>query len=121
MKSIEPIQPDCESTPTRFPKRAAWVHKDATANPGPQPSQRDARDTAAGCRDRATADLLQALTMSTGNGRLVLEHSAASWTVRAELLQRIETGIETRSTTPTPAAIELTAAEITEDAAFLRL
>ena len=48
------------------------------------------QDTAQGCRDRATADLLEAVTMATANGRLRMESSAASWTVRAQLLDRIE-------------------------------
>ena len=51
-------------------------------------------DTAAGCRDRAAADLLASLAMSTSNGRLRLETSAASWTARAELLQRDEEKFE---------------------------
>jgi hypothetical protein len=42
--------------------------------------------------------------------------SAAAWTVRAELLQRGESG-----TAADRAAIHLTPAEIDEDAAFARL
>ena len=71
--------------------------------PHAQPAQqrsKDGRDTADGCRDRAAADLLQSETMNTANGRKVLETSAASWTQRAELLQRIETGIEARGNSP---------------------
>ena len=90
-------------------------------NPAPQPRARDARDTAAGCRDKASADLLQSLAASTANGRRVLETSAASWTARAELLQRIETGIESRLHAPAPDAPKLTRAEIAEDAEYLRL
>jgi hypothetical protein len=81
---------------------------------------KDSRDTAEGCRDRASADLAQAGTMNTVNGRQVLEKSAASWTTRAELLERIETGIEARRTAAVPTAVKLTSAEIAEDAAELR-
>jgi hypothetical protein len=47
-------------------------------------------DTATGCRSRAEADLLAAVTMLTANGRARLEASAASWTVRADLLQHLD-------------------------------
>ena len=64
--------------------------------------------------------------MTTANGRQVFEKSATSWTKRADMLQRIETGIKARLNAPAPAvsdagAPELTSAEIAEDAAFLRL
>jgi hypothetical protein len=48
------------------------------------------KDTAGTCRDRATADLLKSVTMITANERLTLERSAASWQVRASLLDRLE-------------------------------
>ena len=51
-------------------------------------------DTAIGCRNRAAADLLAAAAMPIGNGRLRMEASAASWTARAELLQRDEDDFE---------------------------
>ncbi|MEO6359518.1 MAG: hypothetical protein ABIO43_02955 [Sphingomicrobium sp.] len=92
-----------------------WVDKDETSNPAPGHRTKDSRDTAAGCRDRASKDLIEAITMNTANGRQVLEKSAASWTKRAELLQRIESGIEARTSQP-----ELTASEIDEDAEHLR-
>lgn len=53
-------------------------------------------DTAVGCRERAAADLLASAAMSTRNGRQRLETSAASWTARAELLQRDEDDFEAR-------------------------
>jgi hypothetical protein len=49
-------------------------------------------DTAAGCRDRAAADLLAAATMTTRNGQLRMESSAACWSARADLLQRMDDG-----------------------------
>ncbi|MFL6734993.1 MAG: hypothetical protein ACJ8EY_09900 [Sphingomicrobium sp.] len=57
--------------------------------------------------------------MSTSNGRQVYEKSAASWTKRAEMLQRIETGIEARHSAPT--TVELTSEEIAEDLASMKL
>jgi hypothetical protein len=78
--------------------------------------RKEARDTAEGCRDRATADLIQAVTMGTANARRRLEISAASWTTRAELLRRIESGAEARRAAP-----ELTLVEAAEDAAFAQL
>lgn len=97
-----------------------WLTDGGTANPAPQGRSKDTRDTATGCRDRASADLAQALAASTANGRRVLETSAASWSSRAQLLQRIETGIEARLTAADPHDPKLTSAEIAEDAAHLR-
>ncbi|WP_458390348.1 hypothetical protein [Sphingomonas sp. F9_3S_D5_B_2] len=36
------------------------------------------------------ADLLKSVTMLTANERLVLERSAASWSVRADMLERLQ-------------------------------
>src|SRR4051812_46801379 len=94
----------------------SWISRGSTLNPSPGPLLKQRRDTAEGCRDRATADLLQAVTMATVHGRQMLESSAASWNARAELLQRVETGIESKRNSP-----ELTPAEIAEDAAYARL
>lgn len=54
------------------------------------PKTRAKRDTADNCRERASADLLRSLTMLTANERMILERSAASWTERAVLLERVE-------------------------------
>ena len=48
------------------------------------------RDTAEVCRQRADADLLKSVTMSTVNARRSLEASASNWLVRAELLHQSE-------------------------------
>lgn len=48
------------------------------------------RDSAVNCRERATADLVKSLTIMTANERLILERSAAAWSMRAELLDRVE-------------------------------
>jgi hypothetical protein len=45
------------------------------------------RDTSEGCRERASADLLESVTMLTANERLILERSAASWSLRADMLE----------------------------------
>lgn len=92
-----------------------WVSKGSTLNPSPGPLLKQRHDTAEGCRDRAAADLLEAVTMMTARSRQMLERSAASWNTRAEVLQRMEAGMKTRFN-----ACELTAAEIAEDAAYVR-
>src|SRR3990170_2808216 len=60
------------------------------------PRDKDARETSTGCRERADADTARSLDMDTANGRAIFEKSAASWTKRADMLHRIETGIEAR-------------------------
>ena len=54
------------------------------------------RDTIAGCRTRAEADLLASVAMVVANERLRMERSAASWTARAELLERNHERLVTR-------------------------
>jgi hypothetical protein len=44
-------------------------------------------DTIETCRDRAAADLLKSVTMLTANERLILERSATSWSLRADMLE----------------------------------
>jgi hypothetical protein len=48
---------------------------------------KEARDTIAGCRDRAAKDRLQAASSGTENGRLMYERSAASWEARAHEIE----------------------------------
>src|ERR1700712_5617494 len=48
---------------------------------------KEARDTVAGCRDRAAKDRLQAASTDTENGRRVFERSAASWEARADEIE----------------------------------
>ena len=57
---------------------------------------KEGRDTADGCRERAAADLLTSVSMIIANERRRMESSAASWTARADLLDRIEAGYEAR-------------------------
>ena len=51
---------------------------------------RPRKDSSEACRERASADLLKAVTMLTANERLILERSAANWSLRAELLEGVE-------------------------------
>ena len=53
--------------------------------------------------------------MVSGHNRRTLEKTAAAWTTRAELLQRLEERVEIRL-----AAVELTAAEIADGANHMR-
>ena len=86
-----PISPPLQTGPT-FALRPEhnWISDGSTLNPAPGALLKRRRDTADGCRERATADLLQAVTVATASGRKVLEQSAASWNARAELLQTHE-------------------------------
>jgi hypothetical protein len=54
------------------------------------------QDTVQGCHDRAAADLQQSVAVITANQRLRLEKSAASWTSRANLLDRLQKRFEQR-------------------------
>jgi hypothetical protein len=93
-----------------------WISNGSTLNPSPGPLLKERRDTAEGCRDRATADLLEAVTMATAHSRRMLERSAATWSKRAELLQGMEARIDSRLD-----PFDLTDAELAEDAAHVRL
>ncbi|HEV2817158.1 MAG TPA: hypothetical protein VGW40_08060 [Allosphingosinicella sp.] len=53
-------------------------------------SGKRAEDTAAGCRANAAADLGRAGVPGGDFMRLRLEHSAAVWSERADLLERLE-------------------------------
>lgn len=48
------------------------------------------KDTSVTCRERASEDLLKSAAMITANERLSLERSAASWELRAQLLDRVK-------------------------------
>lgn len=71
------VHPDRAKPPLPAPPKGTDLH------PGADPSK-EARDTVAGCRDRAAEDRLQAASADTENGRHVLERSAASWEARAD-------------------------------------
>lgn len=53
-------------------------------------------DTALGCRANAAADLGRAHAPGGDFMRLRLEHSAAVWTERADLLERLEKNFQRR-------------------------
>ena len=112
---LPPVVAESNRTSSAPSPEYPWISRGSTLNPSPGPLLKQRRDTAAGCRDRATADLLQAVTMATAHGRRMLERSAASWNARADLLERVEASMLTRLN-----ACELTAAEIAEDAAHVR-
>jgi hypothetical protein len=59
-------------------------------------AQKQPQDTAIWCRARAAADLAAAGHIRADNGRLRLEHSAASWADRADLLDRLEASYQAR-------------------------
>lgn len=51
------------------------------------------QDTERGCREFAAADLAAAGALAGGWPRARMEHSAAAWATRADLLHRLETRI----------------------------
>lgn len=53
-------------------------------------ADRRPEDTAAGCRERAAADLNRAAAGGYGRGRWLFESSAARWSDRAEMLASLE-------------------------------
>jgi len=63
-------------------------------------AQKQPQDTATWCRARAAADLALAGDIRVDNGRLRLEHSAASWADRADLLERLEASYQARVAKP---------------------
>jgi hypothetical protein len=58
--------------------------------------KRRPEDTEEGCRASAAADLARAATMDTSQGRWRLEHSAASWNKRADLIKQTEASHQAR-------------------------
>lgn len=86
--------------PTTLPNETLVIRADASHMPVKrvprssitvaQPVRRMPEDTAIGCRARAAADLLESVSMTTANQRLRMESSAANWTLRADLLHRLE-------------------------------
>ena len=64
--------------------------------PTPPRTGKRAEDTAAGCRAKAAADLARAAAPGSEHFRWRLEHSAAAWTARADLLDRLAMKFEAR-------------------------
>lgn len=56
------------------------------------------QDTELGCRGLAADDLARAALLTGAYPRARMEHSAATWTARADLLHRIEAGTLRRLT-----------------------
>jgi hypothetical protein len=79
-----------------------WLDDGGSVRPHSAPTARKRRtskrpaDTAAGCRDRASADLIAAAAMMTRNGQLRMEASSACWAARAELLQQMDDNFNAR-------------------------
>lgn len=71
---------------------------EAQSNPSARRHKR-AEDTSAGCRANAAADLLRAAAMGVEQMRTRMEHSAAVWSARADLLGRLEASFKARQKT----------------------
>ena len=102
LKSEARLSEGTPSSPSDRLALAGWLDDggsslQAASRPARKPrSPRQPGDTAEGCRNRAAADLLAAAAMSTRNGTLRMEASSASWSARAEMLQRIDNSYEAR-------------------------
>jgi len=68
-----------------------------TTPKSPARVNRRAEDTGAGCRANAAADLARASAPGGDYMRQRLEHSAAVWTERAGLLERLERNFKRRT------------------------
>jgi hypothetical protein len=66
------------------------------ALPAPVRHSKRAEDTGVGCRANAAADLARARAPGGDYMRVRLEHSAAVWTERATLLERLEMNFKRR-------------------------
>ena len=86
MISSRTRSPDAAPPALREPEVAGLLRLSTTRNKQPQ-------DTEQGCRAFAAADLASAGLLTGAYPRARMEHSAASWTTRADLLHRLEAGI----------------------------
>ena len=90
-----PPAPELRDSEAHAPPPRRRARTSPAAPPFPK-LVREQRDSAAGCRERAAADLLEAASLATVNARQRMESSAARWTVRAELLDRLEASVAAR-------------------------
>lgn len=67
-----------------------WISGGNNLDTGPDRLVKRMRDSAEGCRDRASANLLHAVTLLNDSDRKALEENAASWSARAVLLEQRE-------------------------------
>ena len=82
------------SSTTRRPAAASSVPPEPSGLPRLAGGrQKQPQDTELGCRAFAAANLASAGELVQGWPRARMEHSAAAWTTRAELLHRLEAGI----------------------------
>ena len=86
--SLAPEAPLAPAYEAALPRKAAL--------PAPVRHSKRAEDTGAGCRANAAADLARAFAPGGDYMRARLEHSAAVWTERATLLERLEMNFKRR-------------------------
>ncbi len=93
---LENITPKAPAVPCDRLALDGWLDDGGSVRPISAQAPRKRRtskrasDTVAGCRERASADLIAAAAMVTRNERMRMEASAASWAVRADLLQHMD-------------------------------
>ena len=85
MTSLRSPPHPARPTPGQTGTTSAPGEPSLSAGQGPKPPE----DSVEGCRAHAAVDLAHASTLGTSNARRKYERSAASWTERADLLQRV--------------------------------
>lgn len=99
---VEGVEVEDLIVPSRSVKRRA-----ERSGASPARSKKLPPDTVEGCRERASADSALASKAETRNGQLRLEHSAASWAKRGDLLQRMNDSFQARSSAFSASAARL--------------
>ena len=87
------LAPDSEATGSPESEQAPRI---AALEKSPVRHNKRAEDTGAGCRANAAADLARAGAPGGDYMRQRLEHSAAVWSERATLLERLERNFKRR-------------------------
>ena len=98
MSSLSPVSPARVAPATDHWENEGGLllaRKPAPAAPPVRGGKRD-EDTAAGCRAKAAADRVRAEALGADRMRWRMEHSAAAWTARAEILEMIERKADAR-------------------------
>lgn len=80
-----------------YPERAGTGLAAGTLPPAPAGRRKRPEDTPDGCRAFAAADRDRAATFAVDQARGRYERSAAAWTARADLLDRLEAKFQART------------------------
>ena len=87
--------PHCGQTPPAQRIEHKWISAGSSLNPSPGKLLSRRRDTAEGCRERASEGLLYAATVESTSQRQKLEETAALWIARAHMHDEPADGAKT--------------------------